>query len=117
MFTTCVLSGLHTLPSFYDARLHAALYSHVKTLLGPALLASPVAMETVLAMLMLAAWNISPPQDLAYIDSWLMSGNAIMQRMLGSNLEIDEDDTSSDSTEISHHSIRVWNYLYLIHLK
>lgn len=113
LFATCLLLGLYTIPTLCNSRLHIALYIHVEQLATKALLRTPLPVETVQAFLLLSVWHLVPTEKERYIDSWLMSGMAIMHCTLSIDL-ISENKTDVETRRMLS---RTWNALCLAHLQ
>jgi hypothetical protein len=113
LFGTFLLAGLYTIPTLCHSRFHVDLYDHVESLAAPALLRSPLPIESIQAFLMLAAWDLLPQSKDRYIDSWLMSGMGIMHGILSVDLEKHAE--NPDDTQ--RRSRATWNALCVTHLQ
>jgi hypothetical protein len=93
---------------------YEAVYLHARKLLDASLLTSPLPLETVQSMYLFAAWNLVSNKDAGHIDSWLLSGMAIMHGMLGTNFhELMNNQDSKETLE----AIQTWNLICLCHLQ
>ncbi|KAH8669073.1 hypothetical protein BX600DRAFT_461195 [Xylariales sp. PMI_506] len=113
LFATCLLLGIYVIPNLCNSRLHVALYTHVEDMVTKALLRTPLSIETVQAFLLISLWHTVPLEKERYIDSWLMSGMAIMH----GTLSIDLSKDSEEETENRRMLRRTWNALCLAHLQ
>ncbi|KAM5354058.1 hypothetical protein ACJ41O_000708 [Fusarium nematophilum] len=58
-----------------DGAKHRLVYEHVRVQLGRVMLASPLAMEEIMGILIMSLFSTSPSQGPEYLDSWLLSGH------------------------------------------
>jgi hypothetical protein len=117
LFTACLLVGLRTIASQDNSSLEIALYEHAKQELGAALIHTPLPLESVLALLLISTWNLTPQKFGNYIDSWLLSGMAIMHGMLCFDSDVPFMEEGNPEQEQAAQQLRTWNRLCLTHLR
>lgn len=118
LFTTCLLAGLHINPEMHDSETHCKLYHHFTSLVGGAILCTPLTVETIQSIFMSSMWNLVPEKDTGYIDSWLSSGIAAMHGMLSINFEQLLRPPSDGSVDPKVcEAMRTWNLICLCHLQ
>jgi hypothetical protein len=118
--STILLAGLQTMPSLYGSKLHLTLYHHAQRLLNNTLLQTPLPLDIHLSFMLFARWNLVPQiSGDTYIDSWLLSGVALMHGMLA--FKGDDEPLSEDDEPVTHDPPyridRIWRMLYLTHLQ
>lgn len=118
LFAAICLQGGRLDPTFCNSAQHDQLYEHVRTLTGRELLISPLPLESVCALLILAMWSTSPKEKAEYIDSWLMSGYAVQQAKLSINFtSLLKNLNEGKADHIDQRRLRLWNIICLCHLQ
>lgn len=118
LFAAICLQGCRLDPSFCNSPQHDQLYEHVRTLTGRELLISPLPIESVCALLILAIWSTSPKDKAEFIDSWLMSGYAVQQAKLSINFTgLLKNLNEGKADHIDQRRLRLWNMICLCHLQ
>jgi hypothetical protein len=117
LFVATLLAGLHTIPSLHNSQLHHTLYDHAESLMGKELLGSALSLYTIQAFLIFATWHIVPQQRGFYIDSWLMSGMAIMHSMLSFDFSQLLEPGQEQVNDNRLAKVQTWNLLCLTHLQ
>lgn len=118
LFAAICLQGGRLDPSFCNSAQHDQLYEHVRSLTGRELLISPLPVESVCALLILAIWSTSPKEKAEYIDSWLMSGYAVQQAMLTINFTaLLKNLNDGKADPLDQRKLRLWNMICLCHLQ
>jgi hypothetical protein len=118
LFVASLLAGLHTIPSLHNSQLHHTLYDHAETLMGKELLGSALSLYTIQAFLIFATWHVVPRLRGTYIDSWLMSGMAIMHSMLSFDFsQLLEPRHNEHINDNRLAKVQTWNLLCLTHLQ
>jgi hypothetical protein len=117
-----LLAGLQTMPSLYKSKLHTDVYAHAEHLLNKTLLITPLPSDELSALLLFSRWNLVPQNKGTYIDSWLLSGMALMHGMLiTGNSNVGEETLSQygeDRMDTFYGSTgRVWRMLFLTHMQ
>lgn len=59
LISACALQGLR-LTDYRDTQHHRELYEHVRNVLAPVLLVSPLPMEFLCALAIVALWSMAP---------------------------------------------------------
>ena len=118
LFAAICLQGCRLDPTFCNSPQHDQLYEHVRTLTGRELLISPLPIESVCALLILAIWSTSPKDKAEFIDSWLMSGYAVQQAKLSINFTaLLKNLNEGRADHIDQRRLRLWNMICLCHLQ
>ena len=118
LFAAICLQGGRLDPSFCNSPQHDQLYEHVRSLSGRELLISPLPLESVCALLILAMWSTSPKEKAEFIDSWLMSGYAVQQAKLTINFSaLLKNLNQGKADHIDQRKLRLWNMICLCHLQ
>lgn len=118
LFAAICLQGGRLDASFCNSAQHDQLYEHVRSLTGRELLISPLPLESVCALLILAIWSTSPKEKAEYIDSWLMSGYAVQQAMLTINFTaLLKNLNDGKANHLDQRRLRLWNMICLCHLQ
>lgn len=118
LFAAICLQGARLDPSFCNTVQHDQLYEHVRTLTGRELLISPLPLESVCALLILAIWSTSPKEKAEFIDSWLMSGYAVQQAKLSINFtSLLKNLNEGRADHVDQRRLRLWNMICLCHLQ
>lgn len=118
LFAAICLQGGRLEASFCNSAQHDQLYEHVRSLTGRELLISPLPLESVCALLILAMWSTSPKEKAEFIDSWLMSGYAVQQAMLTINFTTLLKNLNDGKTDhLDQRRLRLWNMICLCHLQ
>lgn len=120
LLTACLLTGLHTIPQFWNSQTHYILFNHMKGEICTLLIQTPLRLESILALLIIAVWNLVPQDLETYIDSWLLTGMAIMHGMLSLDVEdgrIGFSENPEGSGHVTHQMVRTWNLLCLTHIQ
>jgi hypothetical protein len=71
----------------------------------------------VLALLLISTWNVTPQKFGNYIDTWLLSGMAIMHGMLSFDSDVIYMEEDTPEQELATRHLRTWNRLCLAHLR
>lgn len=118
LFAAICLQGGRLDPSFCNSAQHDQLYEHVRALTGRELLISPLPLESVCALLILAIWSTSPKEKAEFIDSWLMSGYAVQSAMLTINFTaLLKNLNDGKADHIDQRKLKLWNMICLCHLQ
>lgn len=118
LFAAICLQGGRLDASFCNSSQHDQLYEHVRSLTGRELLISPLPIESVCALLILAIWSTSPKEKAEYIDSWLMSGYAVQQAKLSINFsQLLKNLNEGKADHLDQRKLRLWNMICLCHLQ
>ena len=118
LFAAICLQGGRLDATFCNTAQHDQLYEHVRTLTGKELLISPLPLESVCALLILAMWSTSPKEKAEFIDSWLMSGYAVQQAKLSINFtDLLKNLNEGRADHIDQRRLRLWNMICLCHLQ
>lgn len=118
LFAAICLQGGRLDASFCNSTQHDQLYEHVRSLTGRELLISPLPIESVCALLILAIWSTSPKEKAEFIDSWLMSGYAVQQAKLSINFtSLLKNLNERRANHIDQRKLRLWNIICLCHLQ
>jgi hypothetical protein len=114
---TCILAGLHSIPTLHGSQTHHTLYRHVHGLLGRAHLASAASLDTIQAMLIFSMWDLRPTRDHDHGNSWLLSGMAAMQVVMTTRFDQLLYASSASEATQSRELIRTWNLICLCQLQ
>ncbi|KAF4340825.1 hypothetical protein FBEOM_5277 [Fusarium beomiforme] len=118
LLAACILAGFQTIPSLLGSDLHMALHKLVRDRLSKAILNTPVHMSVIQIMIIFSAWNLGMPFHAQYIDSWMMSGSALLHLTLSCGDVVAVESLEAISTRGEYSSeIRAWIVTVLVHLK
>lgn len=118
LFAAICLQGGRLDATFCNSAQHDQLYEHVRTLTGRELLISPLPLESVCALLIVAVWSTSPKEKAEFIDSWLLSGYAVQQAKLSINFTaLLKNLNEGRSDHVDQRRLRLWNMICLCHLQ
>ncbi|KAK5457218.1 hypothetical protein LTS15_004999 [Exophiala xenobiotica] len=81
LYAVCCLNGLRFCdqPNLINTSDHRQLYEEVRDMLGQVVLASPLPVEEVYALLIMSTFEAAPRPAYEYIESWLLSGICAQQ--------------------------------------
>ncbi|OTA98055.1 hypothetical protein M426DRAFT_126782 [Hypoxylon sp. CI-4A] len=120
LYAVCCLQALRfykntDLVNLYN---HRCLYEEVRQMLGQVVLASPIPIEELYALLIMCTFEAAPEPPFEYLDSWHLSGICSQQAMstidfakIMTNLNLGKFE-AKDKTYLS-----LWNNICLIHLR
>ncbi|KAK5240455.1 hypothetical protein LTR40_013817, partial [Exophiala xenobiotica] len=76
LYAVCCLNGLRFCdqPNLINTSDHRQLYEEVRDMLGQVVLASPLPVEELYALLIMSTFEAAPRPAYEYIESWLLSG-------------------------------------------
>ncbi|KAH8665429.1 hypothetical protein BGZ61DRAFT_462270 [Ilyonectria robusta] len=118
LFSVCCLLEMRQSPlAEGDPVKHRLVYEHVRQMLGQVMLASPLRIEEITGILIMAIFAFSPSNGPEYLDSWLLSGHCAQQAMLSISFsEIMTRLSLSTSTTADQKSVRLWANICLANL-
>ncbi|KAK1723951.1 uncharacterized protein BDZ83DRAFT_753072 [Colletotrichum acutatum] len=97
--------------------LHRRVFEHVRLQMGQLMIASPLPLEELTGIMIMALWASAPSQGPEYIDSWLVSGHCAQQAMLSINFsEVLSRTKSRTSTDEDQRVMRLWANTCLVNL-
>ncbi|KAK5273625.1 hypothetical protein LTR96_000225 [Exophiala xenobiotica] len=81
LYAVCCLNGLRFCdqPNLINTSDHRQLYEEVRDMLGQVVLASPLPVEELYALLIMSTFEAAPRPAYEYIESWLLSGICAQQ--------------------------------------
>ncbi|CAG9984916.1 unnamed protein product [Clonostachys byssicola] len=116
LHAVCCLHGIKH--SHFDGTpLHRQVYEAVRQMLGDAMLVTPLPIEEITGILLMAMYASSPTRGPEYIDSWLLSGHCAQQAMLSIHFsDISERIDSGLATSTDQRAVRTWAIICLVNL-
>ncbi|CAH0051806.1 unnamed protein product [Clonostachys solani] len=116
LHAVCCLHGIKH--SHLDGTpLHRQVYEAVRQMLGDAMLVTPLPIEEITGILLMAMYATAPTRGPEYIDSWLLSGHCAQQAMLSINFsDISERVNSGLATSADQRAARTWAIICLVNL-
>jgi hypothetical protein len=116
---SCLLAGLHIIPSLHGSSTHQALYRQVHELLGQAHLSSAASLDTIQSMLIFSMWDLRPTLGHDHTNSWLLSGTAAMRVIMTTPFEqiSNTSDTNGHEQVQAQELMRTWNLICLCQLQ
>ncbi|OQU95796.1 hypothetical protein CLAIMM_01964 [Cladophialophora immunda] len=120
LYAVCCLNGLRFCdqPNLINTRHHRQLYEAVRDMLGQVVLASPLPVPELYALLIMSTFEAAPRPAFEYIESWLLSGICAKQAISS----IDFAQILANLTLGRHQSkdrkyLSLWNNICLINLR
>ncbi|OIW28172.1 hypothetical protein CONLIGDRAFT_634496 [Coniochaeta ligniaria NRRL 30616] len=122
LHAVCCLHGMPYGPEDWPAvSTRSDVYQQVRSMLGQALLASPLPLDEINAILLMSVYSNQSPvvsdSPVDYIDSWLLTGYCAQQAMLSISFStIVENVRRGNPTDEDRRAIRLWASVCLHHL-
>ncbi|KIX01628.1 uncharacterized protein Z518_09354 [Rhinocladiella mackenziei CBS 650.93] len=120
LYAVCCLHGLRLCkdPDLLNTNDHRQLYEEVREMLGQVVLASPIPLEELYALLIMSVFEAAPRPVFEYIESWLLSGICFQQAIS----TIDFAQIMANLTLGKHESkdrrcLSLWNNICLVNLR
>ncbi|EXJ87151.1 hypothetical protein A1O3_04110 [Capronia epimyces CBS 606.96] len=120
LYAVCCLHGLRFCkdPDLVNTAVHRQLYEEVREMLGQVVLASPVPLEELYALLIMSIFEAAPRPVFEYIESWLLSGICAQQAIstidfvqIMTNLRLGKHENRD------RRSMSLWNNICLVNLR
>ncbi|KAJ9136692.1 Transcriptional activator of proteases prtT [Pleurostoma richardsiae] len=120
LHSVCCINGIPYSTSDLDPVRCKQLYEQVRITMGQALLASPLPLEEINAVLLMSSYSNTSPalgSQVDYIDSWLLTGYCAQQAMLSISFSgIVDNVRQGRSTSADRRAIRLWANICRHHL-
>ncbi|KAJ3539247.1 hypothetical protein NM208_g5566 [Fusarium decemcellulare] len=118
LHAVCCLHEMRwTQTSEEDSIKHRLVYEHVRDISGQVMLSSPLPLEEITGVLIMALFAAAPSRGPEYLDSWLLSGHCAQQAMLCIRFsDILKRTNAGKSISTDLRSIRLWANVCLVHL-
>ncbi|KAI1499221.1 hypothetical protein F5X99DRAFT_390668 [Biscogniauxia marginata] len=118
LYSVCCMIGIVYREDIRGSSAHRQIYEQVRIILGQALLASPLNLDDINAILIMSN-NANAPSThgVEYIDSWLLSGYCAQQAMLSISFsKIVNNIKRGHSTVEDYKAMHLWSTICLHHL-
>ncbi|KIW50201.1 hypothetical protein, variant [Exophiala xenobiotica] len=120
LYAVCCLNGLRFCdqPDLINTSDHRQLYEEVRDMLGQVVLASPLPVEELYALLIMSTFEAAPRPAYEYIESWLLSGICAQQAISSINfVQILGNLTMGRHQSKDKQYLSLWNNICLVNLR